>query len=164
MLRGSLCETLPWVTPFRLKINVAFLCAVQVAQDGKSGCKVYKPACRGNCSTGQFVTGMGLSQSVPQQQGEGGTPARWSSPSSYICSLGWQWAGRTKVWWEVLGATTHDGLAGSEEGWERAVALGNKSTRWHTQTWASCSSRDLLRGRAFTQHMAEPSLPKQVKI
>lgn len=31
-------------------------------------------------------------------------------------------------------------------------------------TWASCSSRDLLWGRAFTQLMAELSLPKQVKI
>lgn len=164
MLRGSLCETLPWVTPFRLKINAAFLCVVQVAQDGKSGCKVYKPACRENCSTGRFVIGMGLSPSIPQQQREGGTPVRWSSPSCYACSLRWQWAGRTKVWWQVLVATVHHSLGGSEEGWEGAAALGNKSTCQHTQTWASCSSRDLLQGRAFTQRMAEPSLPKQAKI
>ena len=75
MLRGSLYETLPWVTPFRLKINAAFLYVVQVTAVGKSGGKVYGLACRGDCSARKFVTGMGLMPGVPLRQQEGSTPA-----------------------------------------------------------------------------------------
>lgn len=264
MLWGSLYETLPWVTPYRLKINAAFLRVVQVTAVGKSGCKVYGPDCRGERSAGKFVAGIGLSLGVPLRQREGSTPAWWPSPSCCVCSLGWQRAGKTKVWcevrgsacrpvaghavkmfadteksdsWEAAASTAHDfsspegnlgdkkcqSSRGSAWVWrttqrhkgkgnmmlppiwsmlEAAISLHDspaQSGNWqpprttalqeprrgrgdpqlmelHRETslhagirrpgtaWASCSSRDLLWGRAFTQLMAELSLPKQVKI
>lgn len=48
-----------------------------------------------------------------------------------------------------------------EQHWETSLHAGIYGPG---TTWASCSSQDLLRGRAFTQLMAELSLPKQVKI
>lgn len=134
MLSGSLYETLPWVTPFRLKINAAFLYVVQVAAARQSGCKAHGPSCRGNGSSGKFVTGMGLSPAVPLQQRGRSTPAWWPSPSCCVCSLGWQQAGKTKVWCKVIGSAcrpaaghTAKALADTEKpgSWEAAASTAH---------------------------------------
>lgn len=104
MLWGSLYKTLHRMTPFRLKINAVFLYVVQANCSWKVCMQSVCIGLQRGLQSRKLVTEMALVPGVPLWQWEGSAPAWSPSPSCCVCSLGWQWAGKTKVLCKVIGS------------------------------------------------------------